>query len=423
MKKKYPYLVDGLYLYNNPNQPYIFSFDQREALTLNHSASFILDKCDGKTSVQDIIQKVVKDFAISYERAQKDVEYTLRYAHSEGIITYTVNPLPEKRVQSLGSVNSFVPIEAFVQITYRCNFRCEYCFLGPPQNKDLGNVSEVFDRLFEWGTRKVVLTGGEPMVRNDFITVLKEATQKFYQVDVQTNGYFIKNLAADILSLPTRTGFYISLDGPEEYTDTLHGKGTYSRIIEGITFLQQNGYRIRLSILLNPDNITYYQHLKDLAEKLVGDKVSFGIALPIGKSSQKIKEMYNDREFVFNYLRKMGRESLKAHNNSAFEGSSANPAVNQCGAGVTTVTITPEGNIYPCATVCTDKRWAMGNIFTDQLQKISQRISPVYANRPEQKCEKSTGYALDVFGPDFGGCFSIASELCRKGDTFNPPEI
>ena len=419
MNMKYPYLAQGFFLYNNPKQPYIFSFNKREAHTLNQSASYILDKCDGKTSIEEIIKKVVEDFAISPESARRDVQYTLEYAHGEGIINYSFKSL-EKRSQSLGDHRSFIPIEAFVQVTYQCNFRCNYCFIKP-ERKDLHDVSDIFDLLFTWGTRKVILTGGEPLVRNDFMEIVTEAAKKFERVDVQTNGYFITDFEPDITSLPQTVAYYISLDGPQEYTDALHGKGTFERIIRGIKTLRQHGYKILLSVLLTPGNIMYYDYLRKLAEEVVDNKVNFGIPLPIGNSSDRIKAMYCDKEFILTYLEKVGKPLLDQ--SAEFSGRSANPAVTQCGAGVTSVTITPDGDIYPCATVCTDTQWKMGTIFDNDLERISQLISPHYATRPDQRCDKGIGYALQVFGSDFGGCFSIGQHLCKKGTLFTPPHV
>ena len=70
-------------------------------------------------------------------------------------------------------------------ITDRCNLRCQYCM--PAQGIDIVDREELLTYkemyritriLSELGVNKVRLTGGEPFVRKDFVSKVKEEVAK-----------------------------------------------------------------------------------------------------------------------------------------------------------------------------------------------------------------------------------------------------
>ncbi len=84
-----------------------------------------------------------------------------------------------------------------LSITEVCNFRCTYClpngYDGPSPSAflhrdELVRVMRVFSRH---GTRKIRLTGGEPVIRRDLPDLIEDAasTPGIEQVALTTNGY------------------------------------------------------------------------------------------------------------------------------------------------------------------------------------------------------------------------------------------
>lgn len=91
-----------------------------------------------------------------------------------------------------------------VSVTDRCNFRCVYCMpkeganLAPRDQifsfEEIVRVIHIFSNL---GITKVRFTGGEPLVRNDFVQLVKRVNQlpAIHAIGVTTNGLYLQRYA------------------------------------------------------------------------------------------------------------------------------------------------------------------------------------------------------------------------------------
>ena len=88
---------------------------------------------------------------------------------------------------------------ASLEITRRCNAACRYCYL--PDEKETPEISTAqvklaIDKLFDAGILSIGITGGEPMLRQDFNELLEYILQKgFYFVSLLTNGVLLRTLS------------------------------------------------------------------------------------------------------------------------------------------------------------------------------------------------------------------------------------
>ena len=66
-----------------------------------------------------------------------------------------------------------------VSVTDRCNFRCTYCmtenmsFLPKTEILTLEELEIVCAAFIDLGVKKIRITGGEPLVRKNFMTLVK----------------------------------------------------------------------------------------------------------------------------------------------------------------------------------------------------------------------------------------------------------
>lgn len=104
-------------------------------------------------------------------------------------------------------------------ITGKCNYKCRHCFLSAPESK-FGELStseclRVIDELADCGINQVSITGGEPLVRCDFLKLL-DAFKKNNVIVVQiyTNGALVNDKLLDELEgRGMKPSFSISYDG------------------------------------------------------------------------------------------------------------------------------------------------------------------------------------------------------------------
>jgi len=105
-----------------------------------------------------------------------------------------------------------------VSVTDRCNFRCQYCMPaeGLPwlERDDVLHFEEI-ERLVallaSMGVTDVRLTGGEPLVRRDFPTLVGMLAPLVEDLSITTNGYLLER-DAEALVRAGATRFNVSID-------------------------------------------------------------------------------------------------------------------------------------------------------------------------------------------------------------------
>jgi cyclic pyranopterin phosphate synthase len=105
-----------------------------------------------------------------------------------------------------------------VSVTDRCNFRCQYCMpaegLAWMERDDVLHFEEI-ERLVAllaaMGVGDVRLTGGEPLVRRDFPTLVGMLAPLVEDLSITTNGYLLER-DAEALVRAGATRFNVSID-------------------------------------------------------------------------------------------------------------------------------------------------------------------------------------------------------------------
>ncbi|MDP8253688.1 MAG: radical SAM protein [Candidatus Kaelpia aquatica] len=128
------------------------------------------------------------------------------------------------------------PISINFLITSRCNFRCKICsYYGNSEaNSPELSFQGITDFLDQVQTFKpiIFLGGGEPFVRDDIYSILKEIEKRGLKVIVSTNGYL---LDLDKISSLNLDSLIFSLYGSESIHDSITGvPGSYSVVVKKI---------------------------------------------------------------------------------------------------------------------------------------------------------------------------------------------
>ena len=132
----------------------------------------------------------------------------------------------------------FVPIEVEIELTLRCNERCYMCEKWRAKKKQdiltTKRLRSLFDELIKIGVKAVVFSGGEPLLRKDFVELVEYASKAGLQGTVITNGSLITNKIAKSL-LTNKWNVYISIDGskPGIIDSIRNKKGIGKKVIAG----------------------------------------------------------------------------------------------------------------------------------------------------------------------------------------------
>ena len=140
------------------------------------------------------------------------------------------------------------PKEVSVLVTARCNLACRHCSVygdGPIEGDlPLDEWRAILAKLAQWKVLKLTVSGGEPMVREDFVELVREMRALPFRLSVNTNATLVTDEVARALSeaRPRLESVMVSLDGARPEThDAQRGPGVFERMAGGVERLLRAG--------------------------------------------------------------------------------------------------------------------------------------------------------------------------------------
>jgi radical SAM protein with 4Fe4S-binding SPASM domain len=289
-------------------------------------------------------------------------------------------------------MSNFKPESFHLQwhITERCNLRCTHCYQDENNQKKEPSKEEIFFILEQFIAQikkwhiprrfvKVSITGGEPLVSKNFFGLIEKLYQNrnLFDYGVLTNGTF---LTKDMVKKLKKKGInyaQISLEGMEKTNDSIRGKGVFKKIVNSAILLKKEKIKTNFSLTLTKKN------LKDL-EKVINLSKEIGILISVrrcvaqgrGKTEnllnkKEVRKMYHflmEKKFFFGEDISFGCES------GIIAQDFYNHYPEKCSAGYVSLTVLPNGDVYPCRRL---------PIFCGNLLK--QNFDDLYNNSPALK--------------------------------------
>jgi radical SAM protein with 4Fe4S-binding SPASM domain len=325
----------------------------------------------------------------------------------------------------------------FVQLhlTERCNLRCKHCYQTGRNVDEMSLVEvrevvkEISDTLNEWRDAYGIdfspsfnVTGGEPFLRGDLFEILSEIEDRGFDIYLLTNGILIdKRKAKGLFNLGVK-GVQISVEGPKEIHESIRGKGSYVASMKGAKNLLDEGLKVSLNVTLSSINAGSFMDIVDLALNIGVHKLGFSRLVPSGRGAGMLQEMLST-DTVKDLYKKIF--SLETGNLQIVTGD---PVASQsvaedaddmgdipsggCAAGVSGLTILPDGTIVPCRRLYIP----IGNIRRDSFREIWSTSGVLEAlrnrNRYSGKCGVCKRWA------NCRGCRAIAYAFSKaKGES------
>jgi MoaA/NifB/PqqE/SkfB family radical SAM enzyme len=181
---------------------------------------------------------------------------------------------------------------------YACNNNCMHCTRGNADRKlnlSYKDVVRLIDEIKERGATKVVLQGGEPTIREDFLDIIRYVKKSgFREVQIQSNGRMFAYLSyAREVSRNNITEFCISVHARSaDKHDAFTGvKGSYAQTMEGIRNLVGLGQFVRALIILTKQNYTDLRKIVDNMLNLGVKSFQIGMVIPEGNAYNNFSEV------------------------------------------------------------------------------------------------------------------------------------
>ena len=285
---------------------------------------------------------------------------------------------------ALGSQNPIVgPMKVQIEITHKCNSRCLTC--GFWKKKDFEELGTEDWRSFirqarELNVLKVSFTGGESLLRDDIIELVRYGKQNGLIVSINSNGMLLEDMANKLVHAKLDS-IVVSLDSANPLIhDRNRGvDGAFSTTISGVKELlsYKNRPKIQLNMTLNRMNIGEIGDLVKLGLKLGVDSLTL-------EPAHSLDDFWSCPESLRMRKRELGifntqlQELIKKHPKllvppleyyKKFETFFIDPESlkkYRCLAGYGFITIAPNGDVYSCPA----KEVKLGNIKIQEFRNL-----------------------------------------------------
>jgi len=168
-----------------------------------------------------------------------------------------------------------LPLEGNLDLTYRCNNTCRHCWLwlapnAPEQGDELAfdEIRKIADEARSMGTRAWHISGGEPMLRDDFAEIFDFLTRQATTYSLNTNGTLI---TPEIAQLLKRKGSkMIALYGAtaDTYDRVTRHEGGFEKAMRGFRYMQEAGAGFTVQLIPMRDNWHEWEQMQALAKSL-----------------------------------------------------------------------------------------------------------------------------------------------------------
>jgi mycofactocin biosynthetic radical S-adenosylmethionine protein MftC len=309
------------------------------------------------------------------------------------------------------AVNGNIPLSVLLELTYRCNLDCYYCYndrASAGQPLSVAQYVTLFRDLRELGTMNLTFSGGEPLAHADFFTLGAQARALGFVTRVKTNGHGLTpRLARRLREEVDPYVVEISLHGASAGTHERQTRvaGSFGRLLKNLKRLRELGLRVQLNATLTAWNESEIEAMSALAQELNmplrwntqvtprddGDRAPLGIA-PSHQAVARLGELL----------------ALGLGTESSDESDPQTPWGKYCGAAASGFTVDPWGNLYPCV----QWRVAAGNLHRASVREIWGQSATLRAVRARTE---ALAAAVKDEGPGVMGGWSCPALAERAG--------
>ncbi len=285
--------------------------------------------------------------------------------------------------------------------TLRCNLSCEFCFnRDVPMTEDmpLADFRLMLGTLKTAGARAIDIMGGEPTLHPGIETMIGEAEEAGFLVNISSNGTDLPGLER-IIANNGRTTVGISVNDRED----LERVGEF--IVQHHP-LVKTVFRKDLDLALIEDILAVRPKRFFLLYRDAMHASGIGQAMAFAGFLAFVRERFGDDTagtvFCSGFLPDTGTYPELAHV--------------RCPAGTTKLGVMPDGSVYPCNLFFGRKDFLLGNILTDPFSEIWGHPRLTFFRKFERNaCPRS---ACELHSRCHGGC--PAHGFIHQGDLSAP---
>ena len=208
------------------------------------------------------------------------------------------------------------------ELTSACNLDCLHCRASATRNPKPGELTTdeglaLLQEVAASGTKMVILSGGEALMRSDVFDLARFGTSKGMRMTLATNGALITSDTAREMKESGIARVSVSLDGTTaEMHDRFRGReGAFELALEGIQILVESAVPVQVNTTVAAMNVSQMDSFPPFLERLSVAAWHVFFLVPTGRGQDlepaTIRE-YRDMLDTFYRVYKAARIECKA---------------------------------------------------------------------------------------------------------------
>ncbi len=278
---------------------------------------------------------------------------------------------------------------AIWEITAGCNLSCKHCgsACSASQAGEL-STSEALclcDQIAALGVEWVTLSGGEPLLREDWNQIAARLDSHGVIVTMITNAWLFDEQMLNKAKSAGVNTIAVSLDGTEATHDLIRRDGSFQRALNALEIMKQHRFPSGVITTVHQQNLSELNEIKQIISDRNIYSWQLQIALPMGNMSRLPEWIIRPEQidaiidFAYETTQEgrvkikladcLGYYTLKEREIRKSSTQGENFLWNGCSAGKNSIGILHNGNIVPCTSI-RDPEMIVGNIRQTPLKEL-----------------------------------------------------
>lgn len=412
LSKKFYFDMNKYTVKNKNENSLIISDYYYNWLKTNTTGLDILKNLNGEKTLSEVIDTISKEYMLERKIIENDIIKFCNDSLKNGLIK------EEKQENTKVEYDNRLK-EIYIDITNQCNLNCIYCNKCSSKNsKDfisLERISQILEKAKEFSEGyefNVNLTGGEPLLHEEFELILKKIKEYTNYIALWTNGILLDDSKIKIIK-DYCSYVYLSIDDfDEESNDLIRGNGSYKKALDAAKKLNQAEINFMVSTTPTIYNIKNLENMFEFSRDIgaIGLQINNPIKIDInGKTlnehfsfnEDQLYDIYSTLSKKVSIVNSWKNNKLKGKNHKqnmyliierykCLNGIFNISKKSACGAGSNILSFDINGNVYPCNCLHTK------GLTIDNISKLTQ-TEPI-ANIDELEECKNCEYKIICLG-------------------------
>ncbi|MBN2032948.1 MAG: heme b synthase [Deltaproteobacteria bacterium] len=190
------------------------------------------------------------------------------------------------------------------EVTRKCNLNCVHCRAAAGRGQCQGELDtdgclRILDQIEEVGKPIVILTGGEPLLRDDVFELARYGTAKGLRMVMATNGTLITEEITEKMRLSGIQRVSISLDGANQEQHDRFRKvpGAFQGAMDGINLLKKGRIEFQINTTITKHNVGQAEDILRLVVQLCAAAHHIFLLVPTGRARDMIDQEIDASEY------------------------------------------------------------------------------------------------------------------------------